>query len=85
MPDQQELLEHMDLQHAKTTTESDVLFRADTLVTEHHHVMVEVGTVDAGKILVVDGPGQVQADDLGADRIAEWTDFKRLRRNVRSR
>lgn len=83
MPGQQELLEHMDLQHAKTTAESDVLFGCDALIAEHHDVIVQVGAVDAGEILVVDGSGQVQANDLGAYGIGEWTDVERLRRDVR--
>ncbi len=82
MPRQQELLEHMDLQHAKTATEIDVLFRGDALVAEHHHVMVQVRTVNACEILIIDRAGQVETDDLGAHRSAERADFKELRRDV---
>ena len=63
----QELFEHMDLQHAKTAAESDLLFGGDALVAEHHDVVIQVRAVDAREIRVVDRAGQVQADDLGTD------------------
>jgi hypothetical protein len=51
---QQELLEHVDLQHTETAAESDLLFGRDALIAEHNNVMVQVRTVNAREILVVD-------------------------------
>ncbi|MNY03269.1 hypothetical protein D3C86_1358810 [compost metagenome] len=82
MPCQQELLEHMDLQHAKTTAEIDLLLRGYALVAEHHHVMIQVRAVNAGKIVIIDRAGQVETDDLDAHRSAERADFKELWRDA---
>ena len=54
---QQELFEHMDLQHAETAAEGDLLFGGDALVAEHDDVMVQVCAVDAGEVLLVDWTG----------------------------
>jgi hypothetical protein len=54
---QQELLEHVDLQHTETSAESDLLFGGDALIAEHNNVMVQVRTVNAREILVVDPTG----------------------------
>ncbi len=75
----QKLLEHMDLQLAKAAAEGDLLFRADALVTEHQHMVVEVGAMNTGEILGADRPGQVQANELGADGTGERADFEGLR------
>nr|BFD38853.1 hypothetical protein FFPRI1PSEUD_03520 [Pseudomonas sp. FFPRI_1] len=78
MPGQQELLEHMNLQHTEATAEGNLLFGADALVAEHHYVMIQVGAVDAGEVLVVDWPGQVEADDLGTYSPIQGADFESL-------
>jgi hypothetical protein len=70
----------MDLQHAETAAEGDLLFRGYTLVAEHHHMMIQVRTVDSGEVLVIDWAGQIQADDFGTDGAAERADFEGLRR-----
>ena len=62
---QQELFEHMDLQHAESTAEVDLLLGSDTLITENHDMMVQVRTMNAHEIFVVDRTGQIEADDLG--------------------
>lgn len=38
--------------------------------------------VDAREIGVVDGPGNIEPDDFGADRCVEGAHFKRLRRRI---
>ena len=83
MPGQQELLEYMDLQHTETAAEGDLLFGGNALVAEHHHVMVQVRAMDAGKVLVIDRAGQVQADDFGSDSTAERANLKGLRCDCR--
>ncbi|MNS39891.1 hypothetical protein D3C72_721910 [compost metagenome] len=82
MPCQQELFEHVDLQYAKTTAEADVLLRGDALVTEHHHMMVQMRAVNADKVLIIDRAGQIEVEDFGAHRSAERADFKELWRDA---
>jgi hypothetical protein len=81
MPGQQELLEHVDLQHAESATEGDLLLRGNALVAEHHDVMVKVRAVDAGEVLIVDRSGQIETDDLGTDGTAKWADVEGLWRD----
>jgi len=75
---QQELLEHMDLQHAKAATEGDLLVGGDALVAKDHHMVIQVRAVNAGEILVIDRAGQIQADDLGPHAAGEWTNLEGL-------
>ena len=82
MPGQLELLEHMDLQHAETAAEIDLLFGGNALVAEHHHVMIQVRAVDAGEVLVIDRAGQIETDDFGTHRAAERADFEKLWRDA---
>lgn len=70
---EQELLEDVDLQHAETATEIDLLLRCDVLITENHHVVIQMGFMNAGKIPVIQRPGQVQTDDLRTHFFGEWT------------
>lgn len=79
MVGQQELLEHMDLQHAEAAAEGDLLFGGDALVAEHHDMVVQVRAVQAREICVVDRARQVQADDLGADAAGEGANVEGLR------
>jgi hypothetical protein len=69
----------VDLQHAETAAEGDLLFGGDALVAQHHDVVVEVSAVDSGEVQGVDRFGQVEADDLGTHGAGEWTNLKRLR------
>ncbi len=73
-----ELVQHMDFERAEAATEFDVLGGSDLLVAEHHDVMVEVRAVDAREVGVVDRPGDVEADDFGADRCVEGAHFEVL-------
>lgn len=56
----------MDLQHAETATEGDLLLGADALVAEHHHVVLQVRAMNAGKILVIERLAQIEAKDFSA-------------------
>ena len=78
MAAEQELLEHVDLQHAEAAAEVDLLLGGDALVAEHHHVVVQVRAVDARKIASVDRTAQVQADDLGAHGTGKRTNLEGL-------
>ncbi|MNS07339.1 hypothetical protein D3C72_387800 [compost metagenome] len=79
---QQKLLEHMDLQHAKSAAEIDLLLRGYALVAEHHHVMIQVRAVNAGEVLIIDRTGQIETDDLGAYRAVERADVEKLWRDA---
>jgi hypothetical protein len=48
------------------------------LVAEHHDVVIQVRAMNAGEILVVDWPGQIQADNLGTDAAGQWSNLERL-------
>lgn len=63
-----EVLQHMDLQRAEAAAEIDVLARGDALVAEHQHVVRQVRAVDALEVLRADGPRQIEAHHLGAQR-----------------
>ncbi len=63
-----EVLEHMDLQRPEQAAEIDVLARRDALVAEHQYMVVEVGAVDARKVLAAQRARQVQTQHLGAQR-----------------
>ncbi|MNE91889.1 hypothetical protein D3C80_1895590 [compost metagenome] len=78
MAAEQELLEHVDLQHAEAAAEGDLLFGGNALVAKHQHVVIEMGPVDPGEVFAADRSGQVQADDLGADGTTERQDFEGL-------
>ncbi|GAB7528180.1 hypothetical protein PS3A_05870 [Pseudomonas sp. 3A(2025)] len=75
---QQELLEHVDLQHAETAAEIDLLLGGDVLVTEHHDVMIQMRLVNTGEIGVIKGFRQIEPDDLGTDLVGERADIKGL-------
>ncbi|MNT65906.1 hypothetical protein D3C72_2039290 [compost metagenome] len=75
---QQELLEHMDLQHTEAAAEGNLLFGADVLVAKHQHMVVEVRAVNPGEVFGGDCTGQVQADDFGTDSTGERTNFEAL-------
>jgi hypothetical protein len=40
--------------------------------------MIQVRAVNAGEIVTIDRPGQVEADDFGTHRAAERTDLEEL-------
>ena len=75
---QQELFEHVDLQHAEAAAEGDLLFGGDALVAEHYDVVIQMRAVDAREVCVVDRAGQVQANDLGADAAGQWANLEGL-------
>ncbi|MNY80940.1 hypothetical protein D3C86_2222360 [compost metagenome] len=52
------------------------------MVAEHHHVMIQVRTVNACEVLLVDRAGQIETDDFGTHRAAERADFKELWRDA---
>jgi hypothetical protein len=72
---QLEVFQHVDLQRAEAAAEVDVLLRRDALVAEHQHVVVQVGAVDAAEIGRRERPGEVQAQDFGAQRGVKRADF----------
>lgn len=78
MPLKQELLEHMNLQFAKTAAEGDLVLRRDALIAKNQHMMIEVGTVNPREVLGIERPGKVEADDFGADGAGERVDIKML-------
>jgi hypothetical protein len=73
---QLELAQNVDLQLAEAAAECHLPGRRDALVAEHQHMVVEVGAVDAGEVAVWNRRGEVQADDLGAERSVEGADRK---------
>ncbi len=77
MAGQVELLEHMDLQFTEAAAEGDLLLRGDALIAEHHHVMIQVGAMDAGEVFGIERPGQLDAEDLGT-QVTEGTDLEGL-------
>ncbi|MNJ60851.1 hypothetical protein D3C77_566120 [compost metagenome] len=42
-------------------------------------MVIKVGAMDTAEIFGIDRPGQVKADNLGADGTGERADFKALR------
>jgi hypothetical protein len=74
------LVQHVDFERAKTAAEVDVLGGGDLLVAEYQDVVVEVCAVDAGEIFVVNGLGDVQAQDFCAYGGGEGPHFEVLRR-----
>jgi hypothetical protein len=68
----------MDLQRAEARAEGHVLGRRQAgLVTEHQHMVLEMGLVDAAEVVGVDRARQVQSDQLGAERAVEGRISKR--------
>src|ERR1700745_4222132 len=60
--------EDVELDLAKTVGEGDLLRGRDVLIAEEDHAVVIVGPLDRGERLVVDGFGQIDTADLGAER-----------------
>lgn len=82
---QLEVLQHMDLQRAEAAAEIDVLARGDALVAEHQHVVRKVRAVDAVEVLRAEGPRQIEAHHLGAQRACgagHRADIEGLRRGI---
>ncbi|GLH52601.1 hypothetical protein RS3R6_07820 [Pseudomonas atacamensis] len=75
---QEELFEHVDLQHAETAAEIDLLLRGDLLIAKDHDVVIQVRAVNPREVLIIDRPAQVEANDLGADGTAEGANFENL-------
>ena len=77
-----ETLEHVDLQRPEAAAEIDLLLRRDVLVAEHQHMVLKMRAVNAGEILRIERPVQVQAQHLRAQRFAESTNLEILRRCI---
>jgi len=75
---QQELLEHMDLQHAEAAAEIDLLLRGDLLIAKDHDMVIQVRAVNAREVLITYRPTKVKANDFGADGTIEGTNFENL-------
>ena len=54
---QEKLLEHMDLQNAKTSTEVNLLLRGDVLIAEYDNVVVQMCLMNASEVRVIEWPG----------------------------
>src|SRR5688572_27928658 len=76
---QEELFEHVDLQHAEATAEIDLLFRGNLLIAKDHDMVIQMCAVNPREVLIIDRPAEVKANDLGADGTAEGTNFENLR------
>ncbi len=50
MAGQLELVQHVDLQRAEAAAEVDLLRGRDALVAEHHHVVVQMGAMEAPEV-----------------------------------
>jgi len=77
---QLELAQHVDLQGAEAAAELNLPGWRDALVAKHQHVVFEVGAVQRGQVAVAERAGQVEADDVGAQRRVEWLDTDSLQR-----
>ena len=66
------LIEDMDLEFSEAPAEVDVLLRRQILTSKQQYGMLFVGVVNNSEAVVVDGPGEIEAADLGAQRRAEW-------------
>ena len=69
--------EDVELDFAKTAGKRHLLRRRDVLIAEKDDGVVIVGAVDSGERLVVDGSGQVDTADLGAERGARRNNLDR--------
>jgi hypothetical protein len=72
----------MNLQLTKAAAKSNLLLRGDLLVAEHQQTVIQMSLMDAFEIGVVQGLGQIKADDLGTQRRVEWPYRKTLRCSV---
>ena len=80
--------QHMALQRAKTAAEGDVLGWRDALVAIHHHAVIQVQLVQAGKVVRRERLGQVQTPHFyaqaaaGTGRLGNRPHFEVLRARV---
>src|ERR1700681_3096892 len=72
--------EDVELDLAKTAAEGNLLWGRDVLIVEEDHAVIIVGPLDRGECLVVDGSGQIDTADLGAERGAGRDNLNRHRR-----
>jgi hypothetical protein len=56
---------------AEAPAEGDVLLARDPLLTEQQDAPFEEGAVDLVELRIADRPGQVDALDLGAERVGQ--------------
>src|SRR5450830_222456 len=71
---QLEWMQHMDLQSAEAAAEINLLLWRNVLITEHQHMMVEVGMVHALEIAERQGLRQIQPQHLRTERRIEGFD-----------
>src|SRR6516164_199864 len=69
--------EDVELDFAKTAGKSNLLRGRDVLIAEEYDAVIIVGALDSGEHLVVDGSGQVDTANLGAERGARRNDLDR--------
>ena len=69
--------EDVELDFAKTAGKRHLLQGRDLLIAEEDDGVIIVGAFDSGERLVVDGSGQVDTADLGADRGARRNNLDR--------
>src|SRR5260370_11646073 len=72
--------EDVELDLAKMAGEGNLLWGRDVLIAEEDHAVIIVGPLDRGECLVVDGSGQIDTADLGAERGAGRDNLNRHRR-----
>src|SRR6266851_2507125 len=60
--------EDVELDLAKTAGEGDLFRGRDVLIAEEDHAVIVIGPLDRGKRAIVDGWGQIDTADLGAER-----------------
>ena len=69
--------EDVELDFAKTAGKRHLLQGRDVLIAEEDDGVIIVGAFDSGERLVVDGSGQVDTADLGAERGARRNNLDR--------
>jgi hypothetical protein len=71
-------MQHMNLQRAKAAAESNLLIRRDALIAEHQHVVIEVSAMNPRKIVLAQGLGEIEPEDLRADGTVESANLEGL-------
>src|SRR5258707_9196395 len=72
--------EDVELDLAKTAGEGNLSWGRDVLIAEEDDAVIIVGPLDRSERLVVDGSGQIDTADLGAERGAGRDNLDRHRR-----
>src|SRR5580693_2347569 len=69
--------EDVELNFAKTAGKGHLLRGRDVLIPEEDYGVIIVSALDGGERLVVDGSGQIDTADLGAERGARRNNLDR--------